>query len=467
MPYLRSDLATAFLLAGAALAVNLCFQTEGCGETDQAQLILVAAAGRDTGEWTLGDHYSMRTSPLVLTFLRNRLNAGCSVHALARRMNTANGIAGAATIGLLFLLWCRVADKRTAIATTLLFFFVPGFWISCQYGMPHVISFCLFVASLYCFSLTKDVYLRWHIAMYSLATVWMALACMCKADIILCGGAFGGMLVLQGETRCRRWLMALMIPAIGILLTLVYSRAVTPNAAPVDAFASHWHARYPFALWTLVEWKQISVNIYVFGKVIFLAVAGSVVVAAREKNRRRALWMALLWSAPQIVFWGLIYGNSARHIMAATAPFVFLVANVLYSRTWLSSRQANLAVVLIIVLNFFSAGPHPGLRRPSTRLFGSARALQRQIDSRRLRGREFVALARPRKLLLREDNSAYGVLEVLAHARAYHWQNGTLIVTYGDGRTEQIRRVRPRDLSQKDLQALMDEGWTVWSMREE
>jgi hypothetical protein len=408
-----------------AFAVHVTFRIRGFGEQDEARLGLYAIDWLAHGVFA-SDTYLNRTSPLYLLGLRFALSHGLSHAGLADALNLVNVVFGALSVPPMFFLFRRLAaDSTIAFLGVGVYSFAPAYFYGQGYGMPHIPSLACFLTSLACFgrSLAGGPSHRLALAAAALASV---LAGALKADIVMSGLAFPALVFCLSTPTPRRLLTAALLPALGVAAALVLSRTFLPVATSTARFAAEWNEQFPFDLRALVDKGHARITLHALGSVLWGAavVAAYACIARRGRSdaevvrTRRLALLTAVWALPTVLFWGMIWAHAARHLAAALVPLALLVAVGLSSLLGTLPRTAA-ALLAVLAVNYFSAGPtnHPHLAGP--RLFGSLDRMQKLTDHFMKSGRDFAEARADQKLLLGGGAVPYCEYEVLARARGF------------------------------------------------
>jgi len=459
----RSGLLVLCLLVLASIGLHGLFVIRGLGEQDAGRLINQAASWQKMGVFPDPDAYTRRVSPGYLHLLRAAIDWGLPVADLPALMNWANVIVGSLALIPMFLLWRDLVGQSAAAAATLLYAATPTFWLANIYGMPHLPALALFLLSLLLFTRALRRTGWRYLLRIAAASVCMVVACIMKADIVMCSGALLGILLLERRCGLRNLLAAAALPIVGVALTLVYAKLAIPTAASTAQSAVGWSKRFPFDARALYDVQQMGIMVFSVGPVFFAALAASAVFCAVRKKHRRVLLLAALWALPPMLFWGLKLGNSARHMTAAyCGAFVLIgVASSVFGK----ARSRAAAVALLGVLNYFCFVPKSSTVIPSPRLFESAVLLQEKVEHLHAKGREFAEFDADKKLLLGGWSNAYPMFEVIANAKDFKVVGGSgyqyLEVVTRDGR---VQKVRAEYTTLKASQVPVKDGWRTWSI---
>ena len=436
-----------------SLVIHGVFILKGFGEPDAARLAREAIVWAQTGQMP-GLGYTPRTSPLYIHWLAEMLALGLPPLWLPAVMNWTNVVLGSFALVPLYLIWRRVANPAIAAAGLVIYSFMPAFWLGNIYGMPLVPAFFCFVSSLVFFA-------RWLACgknPWWMTTAFLAIAAVSlKADVVLCYGVFLWLAIWTRPIRLRNIAFALVIPLAAIMLTTLYTKAISPRIYSTEAWSSRWGFTSDVFIY-----ENIRVPAVAAGWVL----AGAIVMAAAwcllRRRHASVLWLVLFWAMPGILFWCSKTGNSTRHMMASYAPLALLVGIVLACelgdwRRW----AAVLAVVL--ALNYFVTDKRDmsDTVRPASNIFAARSHIQYDIDKWHGAGREFALLPDKQKALYGEDNSTYAVWEVLARAKSFRYEeNGPgYVITNQDG-SEQVARVIYHLRNEPPIVAEPD--WSTW-----
>jgi len=480
-----------------SFAVHSRFVLRGCGEQDEARFLTDAIVWHLTGQLDpVFSDYRVWTSPLYIQGIKKILDWGVPRRVLPDVLNWSNVAFGTLTLIPMYLLLRRLANARAALAACVLYSFVPAFWLANLYGMPHLPSFGLFLAALLGFAHALEGGRRRFALGAALAGLCMAGACALKADVVLCAGAFLGVLIAEKRLTLRNAVVAALIVGLGVGAVMGYSRLIAPSVRPIADFQAGIPGDFPFEFAkAFTEWNQ-RVTVRAFGPVLFVAVLLGILSSATAGGAsRRLLLLALLWSVPPQIVWGMKFGNSARHMMAPALPLVALVGVALAGR-FRRARWPWLIAAALLAGNYFStardpakadpaaqlAGSEDAMQRhvdalytdtvvPSTRIFESALGIQERVAALHARGREFADLPGQKKLLVGLGTNPYALYELLADARRASLRGpcnnfaGEMAVETRDGQAQRIEWVYARIDTAADLVAARRrEGWLVWTM---
>ena len=338
---------------GLSLLLHGLSVVQGFGEPDAARFAVLAEEWHQTGK-IHSYSYHIRTSPLYVHSIKVLLDLGLPLRIMPALLNWLNVIVGSLMLIPLYLLWRNLTRPAVSFLGCLLFSLTPAFWLANIYGMAHLPSFALFIVSLLLLSVwvegkehSKNVIL--------LTAVLMAVLSIClKADLILCFGAYLGLVLHLRAPSKRNILIALAIPLVSLLGVVLYAKLVPVNSPMLSSSASDWAKTFPFSLDSLKDPINRMIPVRSTGIFLFAASLAGMVYCLIRRRHRLLLVFALCWALPLLLFWSLKMGNSARHMMAAFCPLMFLAA--VMSGEVLKNTWARRAVVLVILAgNYFSS----------------------------------------------------------------------------------------------------------------
>ena len=366
--------------------IHFLLMLAGFGEPDQARITLRAMKWIDQGQYISDGGYLYRVSPAYLHATRLLIEWGIPMRIIPIVQNAVSVLAGSLSLAPAFFIFRRISGSSVVAGWSTAFLAcTPAFFVAGLYGMPHVPAFLFFMIAVERFFASLNGSRAWLVVVF----VSMALATCLKADILLCGGVFIGAVYLgRGQSVLTNWLLAGMIPASGLAAVLVYASLISGNVPSLLESTSGWTSKYPFTLYALTNLPNLSVNVFSFGPIVSIALLLSFAHIVVSKDNARFLVFALLWGGPSFLFWGLILGNSARHLMAAIAPFLLVL--VVCAFHFFSRDRACLFLGTLLLANYFSRGVGFSTIRPSPRLVESARAVRARSERLHEAGRRFA-----------------------------------------------------------------------------
>ena len=351
----RSEHAGAgLLLAGLMIifVLHAVSMIDGFGEPDTARYGVLAEEWHTTGQ-IHSYSYHLRTSPLYLHSLKLLLDAGLPLPAVPALLNWLNVIMGSLMLVPLYLLWRRLTRPSVAFLGCLLFSVTPAFWLANIYGTPHLPSFALFVTSLWLIAgWVRDGGDKMKNGRFIGAVVLAVLAVALKADMILCFGAYLGLLLCLGALTRRNLIISLALPVVSLVMVVLYTRVITADIPLITASAAGWSKTFPFTLAAVTDAYNRMVPVRSVGIFLYAGAMVSLVVCLVRRRHLKVVLFTLFWALPLLLFWSLKMGNSARHMMAGFCPLMFVGAMTAVET--LRSPKLLWPVVLIILTgNFF------------------------------------------------------------------------------------------------------------------
>jgi hypothetical protein len=453
------------LLGGAVLisfVVHWFFLIDGFGEPDACEFGNMAVQWHKTGDFRY--LYYVRTSVFYLQVLKASLDCGMPAWQLPHFMNGMNAGFGSLLLVPYYLLWKKLSNTTTAFLSILLLSFAPAFWIGCIYGMPHIPALFFFGFSLVFFlgyleSEEKRRYVFW-----GLSIVFAILTLGFKADILLCFGAFGGLVFLRKRILCREMIFAAAAILLAFLFFIFYPKMLFGNIESFSRFSNQWNQDFPFNPKAWLDIKNIGSTVTASGIVFssLSVLAWGYAIVRRQHLRHMAF--ALSWCLPIVLFWTLKMGNSSRHMVSSILVILFFTAFIVsgfFRRDW-----TMWGVVLgIIILNYFLCPDRllPRTYRPSSRLFAAQPRIQAIVDRWHELGRRFYASPADKKVIAGECYTRYVEWETLRQIE--DWKFGENLGVYHyvqGGREKQFCNIYIE--TEDELKQILNtyKGWEVW-----
>jgi hypothetical protein len=382
------------LLVALSTFVHFELRIAGFGEQDQARFGIFVLVWRETGLFPL-DTYVHRTSPLYLIYLNHAFASGLSRADLAEHMNRINVVFGSLLLLPLYLVFRRLAqDRLTALIALAMYWFVPAYFFGNGYGMPHLPALAFWLSSLVLFQHALDGGRHANLARGG-ALVAIAIATCLKSDIVMCGLAFPALVWCLGHESRKNLLFAVLVPSFGTVAALLVSRFFVPVPETVTEFAVSWNAQFPFALGAIPGGIKITTRS--LGLVSWIATVLAAAVGVR-RGRLRLVVLTAVWALPTIVFWGLIWASTPRHLAMALCPVPLLIA-VAATELLRSPAKAAAAAFAIVTLNYWVAPAKSHPHNSTPRLFASIGLMRRFVEQHTQSARAFAEHPAKRKLL--------------------------------------------------------------------
>ncbi len=463
----RENLAL-FLICALVLLRNFVFLIDGFGEQDAARLLNDAIVWSKAGylDPALTD-YRVRVSPLYIYALKRLVDLGVDYDTIIDIMNSANAVAGSLTFLVAFRFFRHFLTFGGALLGVVVLAFAPSVFLGSIYGMPHTIGFFFFLLSLTAFTAAllspgRDARLSWWIGVPSLC-----LAAAIKADILLCAGAFLGVLVYARRTALPDLARAGAGIAAGALAPILLHGVLVPDLASASqavTFASEWNQKYTIGLNNFFGLENALSMALFTGPVFLVLFMVAAVAALRSPKDRNIAILALLWILPVVLFWGLRPGNSARHLFPAVVPMALVLG---WAVTQVSATtRGRLALALTIVIaNYVWIPPMGNTVAPSTQILNSTAALQNATDRLMTMGQEIENSGATDHVLIGTGTLPYMVFNALRNAdRVAIEADGIRIVSRGGAEfTLRQRYVKDPAEAKKAAQDALDRGRRVWS----
>jgi hypothetical protein len=266
-------------------------------------------------------------------------------YALA--MSLVSIFAGVGIVTSGYLLGVRVVGARASFIAMVLFVLSPGLWWVTMEAHPQAASICFAFLALYSFARYEE---SQGLRIVALSGTLFAVAIALKNDAVLLGTAFTTAAIWTRPER--RWRSAIAGGAtafVGVLGSLLLTRLAMgwrPEAAAAGAKGVDQLVKGVLGYMILPSPIELVKQIVpvVFGLGVVTAAFVAVVVPAalmKDQEWRRWLFTIVAWSLPGYVFWMLIPGNAARHVIPFGVPLLWLCA----------SKLRPLAVVACVFLS--------------------------------------------------------------------------------------------------------------------
>ncbi len=456
---LRQEVLWVVLAAGLSLWVHAKYRLTGFGEQDAARLT------HDTVIWHLRGRilsnestYRMHTSAGYIHVLKLALDHGLRIARLPKLMNWLSVVLGTGCSVALYALFRQFSAPRYAALAILMYAATPGFWLANVYGMPTIPGLCGFTLAVLCFVRACRVPKLWSprlplLVLGSLACLFWAMSF--KADLILCTGVFAALAV---SARGRRWVMLALASFIVLGTVLANNRYVHAVLTPVAStetttkFLKSWSAQFPFKLSALLDRSNNQTIVHCVGGLLFSVLVVAVLSALMRGAtwRRRALG-ALAWAAPPVLFWGLQYGDSARHNVFGVAPLFLVAAHFVFLLVGERAPRAFGLGLLFVFLSYFSDMKFSGTVVPASNFLDTTERLESQTAGYHRNGHRIALNPAPKRLAVGSDvASMYLEFELYAAAKhpemvdTYEMHDGAQVTFFGfsTGRRQETRTVR-------------------------
>lgn len=376
----------AFLVALALLvAVNLVLHcvfaiTQCFGEPDAARVANDAIKASYNGSFSAMETQAYST-PLYLDALRWGLGTGLVSIATVPVWMTAVTIVSSAiiTMAVFVFVYLFARSLLTASAVTLLLQFNPAFFMLGLYGFAVVPAIALFFCALVAFqvALPMQTAVRRYLLL-SLALVLYVGAVLTKIDVVLATLLFC-LPIWSAErpvVRKLMWTGVVGVTAVvAFVLFNVYAGSLAPAMAPADAWGAHTE-RYFVGLRGLIDSSNLRVLEYATGYLsVPLGLLAVIGFGWWRKLRTPVLWL-FLGAFPLVLYWAMIRGNSARHVLLPVVILCVVIGLPLttrFRRWWLG------AMLAVMIVNGVVFPPSQSTVTPSGRVFQSAQLLESDV----------------------------------------------------------------------------------------
>jgi hypothetical protein len=426
------NLAAVVLLS---MVIHWPFMLSGFGEPDVARMAIVSSEWHTAGY--IPDYsYYLRTSPLLLQFIKGLLDAGVPYKHIPGLLNWLNLFLCSLTLVPLYLLWRHLANPRVAAIATIFFFFTPTFWSASLYGTAHLPAFAFFVTSLLLFTLSLRRNVRTKNYLMVGSVLLAVLAADLKADYILCFGAYAGVAFYTRAVSPRSVALSVLIPVVSFIAVTIHTQAIAPDIPPLEQSVGTWAGRFPFTIQAILDHDNRMVFVNAAGGGLVVVVVMSILYCVIRRTGLRAVTLALLWALPPILFWGLKMGNSLRHMMCPFAALLFLPAITLVGLSK-SARIRWATVAIVLIVNYF-LGPVQSKLDP----YQMAKWRKISVRARHELGVIGASMRVGRRLCVGTSGLPYVVWESLASAERYEVVTASPKVYrlfYRDGSIEMFR----------------------------
>jgi hypothetical protein len=457
------------LSALLSLWIHAKYRLSGFGEQDAARLT------HDIIIWHLRGQiisyestYRMHTSAGYIHVLKLALDHGLPIARLPRAMNWLSVVLGTTCSVVLYALFRQFSAPRYAALAIFMYAATPGFWLANVYGMPTIPALCGFSLSLLCFvrvSRLPKLLSPWLpvLTLASFACLFWAMSF--KADIMLCTGVFVAVALSVRGARLRLLALASLIVLGTVIANNRYVHAVLIPASPGEstrAFLKSWNAQFPFKLEALLDPGNNQTIVHCVGGLLFSLLVLSVLASLAQGGRARRLALgALAWAGPPVLFWGLQYGDSARHNVFGIAPLFVVAAHFVFRIVDERTPRALGLGLLLVLLSYVSDTKSRGTVTPASNFLNTTELLESQTQAYHRNGHAKALNPALKRLAVGSDMaSTYLEFEIYAAAKhpvlvdTYEMHDGPQVTFFGfsSGRRQEARKVR--DMSRQGFEIL-------------
>ena len=431
-----------------SLAVHGHFILPGLGEQDAARFARIAYFWHVRGKIGFDDAgYQLHTSTVYLQLEKVLLDHGVAMHALPSWLNWSAVGFGTAYSVAFYVLCRRITTRPIAVAATLMHALTPAFWLANLYGMPTVPGMFFLLIGVILFldaSRLPQAGLGLYLRLLG-ALACMTLAMMTKSDLALSGGAFLAVAFARPTQRFRFACYAAAIVIGGTLGSIAYARgAVLPSAAASTAsgglltFLKNWNKAFEIDSSALTNDSNNSTISRCVGGLLFCVIVLSICYGLVIGGRfRKQTLLALLWSLPPILAWGIRFGNSARHNVPAFPPLVLLCAIFLFEIVKYDVRRAAVLVTATMLASYCSNTAGENSLRPQSNLLGLTETMTRFTRALHKNAGEIADSPEQKRAIIGGYVDAYTEFEILSRLQHPTIDNSgdTTVITDGDRTT--------------------------------
>lgn len=416
-----------FCITIISFLVHSLFVLDGFGEVDAANFAVTSLVWDHIGKPTFVSTL-FRTSILYLQYLKTALALGFPAQHLDVLMNWTNVVIGSLACIPLYCFWRRLTTTGTVIIYLAMLFFAPAFWLGNIYGFPHVPAIFFFINAILFFDLFLTANSKVQFFYLGTSFLCAIIATGLKADIILCFGAFGGLVFYRKQWSRFRVASAVILPVAAFIIIFVYSRSLFPELSNSLQFASAWFRYFPFTWQAFTDPENLAASITPAGIIFSIATVLAVVYGATYKKHLDILFFIFTWALPIGLFWSARMGNSARHMLAAWIPLLFYTA--LMIKELKPSHRITFFIVLLSA-NYFVC-PSTQLSRtvrPSSRIFHAKACIQERVSQWHRLGESLASMEHLKKVVAGNDLVSYLTWEILKTqpSVSYDFTNGIYI----------------------------------------
>jgi hypothetical protein len=468
----RVEIAVVTVALTLYLVLHSFFTVPAFGESDAARLAVDAARFHFSGHVRLDPtDYRVLASPLYIHWLKLALGVGVPVAHLPVLMTRISLISSAVTLLATYFLFRQfIGQKGTAVAAGLLVS-APAFWLAGAYGTPDGPGLSVFLLALLAFSRALDeggTPRFWKLAGLATSLVFVSLAF--KIDLVLGGLAFPGLVFARRRLTRRNAAAAIGVVVLGLAVQLLYVKCIVTPLPSITQFLAEFSQRFPFELGALTDKMGVSVITHAPGPYLFVVGLFALLALVFSRRHFRLGVLAAAWLLPIVLFWGLLPGNSARHVLPALPPLMLAVGS-LVARLTGSGVRAIVLALSIAGTNYFSdrAGEPRALPTavPRTNLLELSEVLAEESADVEKWARGFAKIDAPQKALVGRSSLPFAVFETMADAARHggrpRYDGNDLTIVFADGHTGIVKIVTLVGSAQGNAvtKRLREEGYTV------
>ena len=395
-------------LAITSFCIHYMFMLKGFGEPDACRLALWGKALHDNVSFEAGHiaTYPLRTSPLYILGIKLLLQSEVPLLSIPYYLNILNVVASSVLICLAYGFWSKMTNSIAAFAGCVILFFTPTFWLSSIYGMPHLPALAFFFgAFIVYYSAVGNSDLRFYLKIL-ICFILFFLAISCKADIILTFGAFLllSIVSVKSELCLRLKIRNTLSICAAIFLAIISKSSLTKYIYPAihdsKEFASTWTETFPFTIKAITSLSNFNVTYLAIGYIFFFVFFCFIAFDIMKEKKRSLQFICLSWILPAVIFWGLIMGNSSRHLTAAY--FMLPMFSVSLIHKYIPEKKVFFGLIILMIFFNYQSSENSYLDstvQASSKIFKSPDYIQKRIDKNIEIALEFQAIEDEYKIL--------------------------------------------------------------------
>lgn len=456
--------------------IRFPFVLDWFGEQDSVRLVLPVL--KET-KLSFPMHYgAIHSSPLYLQLIRLLHGMGAPWQTFWVVLNWINFFVSMLVLFPVAAIARKFGGQFVALATILLIQFMPSFWLGSIYGFPNMIGYLFLLGAIlnciHMFPLDQQSTQQEHrilVRRWFGMTLCVAIAVGMKVDLLLTFAVFPAVLWFSGVRNIRYYFLVIFLLILAVLGTIlgpgIYEWWHHTSPIPDGVrFAKDWTDKFPFRISALFDYRNSKAIVTAFGPIFSLLAFLGWFELVRKKEKRKEVLILAAWAVPLILFWGFIYGNSARHNMAAAMPVALVIALLL--RQCGNMRLRISLLLVIIVSNYFSLSPNSNTVRPSTRLLTSSRQINQRVLGYRNRATKMLSCQGSKIAIIDSWARPLVLYSLIVNADSGKWIGDELFeLTDKDGQTRTYTSYYAAVQTKAKFLAvsLKRQGWSVCSMK--
>lgn len=458
------------LFAITLLHYTYSFET-AIGDADTLRFYLFAKQWHETGEINITGY--KKISILYLWFVKSVLDYGIPFEKLSHFMNNLHILVGTLLLIPIHLFWTRIIGYSQSLLGLIFLSLTPGIWFLSLYSFPSLPAFLFAFTALLFFDYALQTE-RLSFRFYTLAVLSMMLACSIKADIILCGGTFLGLLFVRKRLHKIHILASLALPSLAILSPMLFGKFLS-NIPQTDKpkliyTVSDFYGMENIHLNSLLDIYHLIIPSHHLGPVITLAalIAFSYYLFYVRTNHGLLIFTTLT-VMPQFLFWWVLKDFDFKHTVFGFSFLAFLLADFLFYK-FQSIKTIAITTLILMGINYYSM-PNPIIHDSfgrNTRIFSTANTLKKRYETLFSNAKEMALHEANRKVYF-----GRGSLQYAKYALQISYKNIRKEKSDQDqwhiitpDQKEQIIRFHylTKAESEKQARTYREQGWQVYSL---